>query len=115
MHTRRLASFLVGAWMLASLILGFISVQNMTNVDRILSSPPGPVAKDIEDLGTDIAEHLRREALDRGLRADRHEDGRLDFAVRRGDTARPGGAIAMLKGDMHQYREGIGSSNHSWI
>jgi len=60
MHTRRLASFLVGAWMLASLIFGFIYVQNMANVDRILSSPPGPVAKDIEDLGSDITRQLLR-------------------------------------------------------
>jgi hypothetical protein len=60
MHTRRLASFLVGSWMLAILIFGFISTQNMGNVDRILASPPGPVAKDIEDLGTDITRMLMR-------------------------------------------------------
>jgi hypothetical protein len=46
--------------MLAMLIFGFISMQNMSNVDRILGSPPGPVAKDIEDLGTDIARLLMR-------------------------------------------------------
>ena len=46
--------------MLAILIFGFISMQNMSNVDRILSSPPGPVAKDIEDLGTDITRLLMR-------------------------------------------------------
>jgi len=46
--------------MLASLIFGFISVQNMSNVDRVLSSPPGPVAKDIEDLGIDITRQLLR-------------------------------------------------------
>src|SRR6476469_7796195 len=60
MHTRRLASYLVGAWMLAILIFGFVSMQNLSNVDRILSSPPGPVAKDIEDLGTDITRMLMR-------------------------------------------------------
>ncbi|MEO8131613.1 MAG: hypothetical protein ABI822_31255, partial [Bryobacteraceae bacterium] len=60
MHTRRLASFLVGAWMLASLIFGFVSVQNLSNVDKILASPPGPVAKDIEDLGGDITRQLLR-------------------------------------------------------
>ena len=46
--------------MLAILIFGFISMQNMSNVDRILGSPPGPVAKDIEDLGTDITRLLMR-------------------------------------------------------
>lgn len=60
MHTRRLASYLMGAWILAILIFGFISMQNMSNVDRILRSPPAPVAKDIEDLGTDITRLLLR-------------------------------------------------------
>jgi hypothetical protein len=46
--------------MLAILIFGFISSQNLANVDRILSSPPGPVAKDIEDLGSDITRLLLR-------------------------------------------------------
>ncbi len=46
--------------MLGILILGFVSLQNMGNVDRILGSPPGPVAKDIEDLGTDITRLLMR-------------------------------------------------------
>ena len=46
--------------MLAILIFGFIATQNMSNVDRILNSPPGPVAKDIEDLGTDITRMLMR-------------------------------------------------------
>ncbi len=46
--------------MLAILIFGFVSLQNMSNVERILGSPPGPVAKDIEDLGIDIARMLLR-------------------------------------------------------
>lgn len=46
--------------MLAILIFGFISMQNMSNVDRILGSPPAPVAKDIDDLGSDITRLLMR-------------------------------------------------------
>jgi hypothetical protein len=46
--------------MLAILFFGFFTTQNMSNVDRILNSPPGPVAKDIEDLGTDITRMLMR-------------------------------------------------------
>ncbi len=46
--------------MLGILMIGFVSLQNMSNVDRILGSPPGPVAKDIEDLGTDITRLLLR-------------------------------------------------------
>jgi hypothetical protein len=46
--------------MLAILIFGFVTSQNMSNVDRILNSPPGPVAKDIDDLGVDITRLLLR-------------------------------------------------------
>ena len=46
--------------MLGILIIGFVSQQNMSNVDRILGSPPGPVAKDIEDLGSDVTRLVMR-------------------------------------------------------
>jgi len=42
------------------LLMIFISYQNMVNVDRIMGNPPGPVAKDIEDLGSDITRMLLR-------------------------------------------------------
>ena len=58
MHTRRLASFILGAWILGSLIMLFVSYQNGLNVDKILNNPPGPVAKDIEELGSDITRLL---------------------------------------------------------
>jgi hypothetical protein len=60
MHTRRLSSYLLGAWLLGILLINFVASQNFANVDRILSSPPGPVAKDIEDLGSDITRLLMR-------------------------------------------------------
>src|ERR1051325_10928855 len=60
MHTRRLAAFLLGGWIIGCLLMGYVASQNMQNVDRILSNPPGPVAKDIEDLGTDITRMLLR-------------------------------------------------------
>jgi hypothetical protein len=44
--------------MIGMLIFGFVASQSLANVDRILSSPPGPVAKDIEDLGSDITRLL---------------------------------------------------------
>lgn len=46
--------------MLGILIIGFVSQQNLSNVDRILGSPPGPVAKGIEDMGSDITRLLMR-------------------------------------------------------
>lgn len=60
MHTRRFASFILGAWILGCLLMGYVMSQNVQNVDRILNNPPGPVAKDIEDLGADITRILLR-------------------------------------------------------
>jgi hypothetical protein len=60
MHTRRLAAFLLGGWILGILIFTFVSNQSFLNVDRVLTNPPGPAAKDIEDLGQDIARLLMR-------------------------------------------------------
>lgn len=60
MHTRRLAAFLIGAWLVGCLIMAYVSSQSYSNVERILGSPPGPVAKDLEDLGSDITRSLLR-------------------------------------------------------
>jgi hypothetical protein len=60
MHTRRLAAYLLGAWILGILIFSFVNTQNFANVDRIMNNPPGPVAKDIEDLGQDITRLMMR-------------------------------------------------------
>lgn len=40
--------------------MGYVTSQNVQNVERILNNPPGPVAKDIEDLGNDITRLLLR-------------------------------------------------------
>jgi len=60
MHTRRLAAYLLGGWILGILIFGFVISQNVANVDRIMNNPPGPFAKDIEDLGQDITRLMMR-------------------------------------------------------
>ena len=46
--------------MVGCLLMGYVVSQNMQNVDSILNNPPGPVAKDIEDLGSDITKMLLR-------------------------------------------------------
>ncbi len=38
----------------------FVMYQNGLNVEKIMNNPPGPVAKDIEDLGSDITRMLLR-------------------------------------------------------
>ena len=61
MHTRRLASFLIGAWLLGTLMLSFVVAgQNFAQVDRILETPPGQIAKDISDLGEDVVRQMFR-------------------------------------------------------
>ncbi|HUS04915.1 MAG TPA: hypothetical protein VMZ52_01365 [Bryobacteraceae bacterium] len=60
MHTRRLGAFIVGAWLLGILLMGYVKTQNLLIVDKIMETPPGPVAKDMEDLGPDITKQLLR-------------------------------------------------------
>ena len=40
--------------------MGYVSNQNLLIVDKIMETPPGPVAKDMEDLGADITKQLFR-------------------------------------------------------
>jgi hypothetical protein len=40
--------------------MGYVTSQTYQTVDRILNNPPGPVAKDMEDLGSDITRSLLR-------------------------------------------------------
>jgi hypothetical protein len=46
-----------------------------------------------DDLGSGLPHVVRAQALDRALRADRHERRRVDHAVGRRDTASPGRAV----------------------
>jgi hypothetical protein len=61
MHTRRLASFLLGAWLLGSILLAFIVAgQNFAQVDRLLDTPPGQISRDIDELGADVVRQMFR-------------------------------------------------------
>jgi hypothetical protein len=40
MHTRRLAAFLIGGWLLCTLLMAFMTSQSLVNVDRIMADPP---------------------------------------------------------------------------
>lgn len=54
MHTRRLASFLVGAWLLGSAFMLFLTLQQDTLIGRIMGNPPRQLVKEIEDLGPEL-------------------------------------------------------------
>jgi len=59
MHTRRLASFLIGGWLLGCLLIGFVLIPAARHqTDAILSVPPPMLAKDIEDMGSDVVRLL---------------------------------------------------------
>jgi hypothetical protein len=61
-HTRRISSFILGAWIAGSLLIGFISIQNVRTPNLVLSSPMPPAAKMIEKLGYEDASLLLRHA-----------------------------------------------------
>lgn len=60
MHTRRVGAFLIGSWLLGSLLIAFISSQVFVNVDRFLNSPPAQIAKELDDIGPDMMRQILR-------------------------------------------------------
>lgn len=64
MHTRRVGAFLIGAWILGCLLLMYAAGQNVATVERILGNPPLPIAKELTDIGSDVAHIMfRHEAM----------------------------------------------------
>ncbi|MGA3203852.1 MAG: hypothetical protein ABSF12_15300 [Bryobacteraceae bacterium] len=53
MHTRRVATFLLGAWLGCSLFMTLVALQNVHSSDLVLTSPVGPVGNMIKALGQD--------------------------------------------------------------
>jgi hypothetical protein len=51
MHSRRLASLLIGAWLAASIFMDFAAIQNFRSVDRFLSAPGALAAEQIKAVG----------------------------------------------------------------
>jgi hypothetical protein len=60
MHTRRVGAFLIGAWLLGSLLVTFMTSQSYRNVDRFFGSPPPQVAKELDDVGPDVMRQILR-------------------------------------------------------
>jgi hypothetical protein len=64
MHTRRVGAFLIGAWLLGSFLMAFVTSQSLRNVDRIMNTPPQAVSKEFRDLGPEMTRGiLRYEAM----------------------------------------------------
>jgi hypothetical protein len=59
MHTRRFGAFLVGAWLLGSVLVWFVTSQSLQTVDRTLTSPPPAIQKELlDDLGPELSRQI---------------------------------------------------------
>jgi hypothetical protein len=56
----RIASFLLGSWLLGSLFLAFVATRNFRTVDTVLNSPPPAASKMIQTLGPENARQMLR-------------------------------------------------------
>jgi hypothetical protein len=64
-HTRRVSSFLLGAWIAGCLFLSFVSVQNLRTPSLVMTSPPQPMAKIMQQVGWEpMAAMLRHAAAE---------------------------------------------------
>src|SRR6266851_4460391 len=60
MHHRRLASFLIGVWLMGSVCVGWVATRNFRRADVILTAPAPEAGRIIRSLGHDQARMLLR-------------------------------------------------------
>lgn len=60
MHNRRFGAFLIGAWLIGTVMVWFATSQSLLNVDRTLSTPPQQVQKEFDDMGPDVTRQILR-------------------------------------------------------
>ena len=60
MYSRRMANFLLGAWIGASLLMAFVEIENYRSPSLVLSRPVLPAAKLMDGLGQQNAQLLLR-------------------------------------------------------
>ncbi|MGH9632617.1 MAG: hypothetical protein ACRD7E_30285 [Bryobacteraceae bacterium] len=60
MHTRRLATFLLGGWLIGSLFMAFVATQSLAGADRALRSQHPQVSKIMGSIGGDTTRQLLR-------------------------------------------------------
>lgn len=69
MHTRRVGAFLIGAWLLGSLLMAFVSSQSDVNIERFFSNPPAQVSKELDDVGPEVMRQILRFQASQHIRA----------------------------------------------
>jgi len=60
MHIRRLAAFLLGAWLAGSFFMVLGAAHNLAAVERVLASPPRQVGLSVELLSEPVARNFFR-------------------------------------------------------
>ena len=60
MHTRRFGSFLIGAWLVGSILMWFVQSQSLMTPERILATPPPQLTNELENMGPDVSRQLMR-------------------------------------------------------
>ena len=60
MHNRRFGAFLIGAWLIGTVLVWFATSQSLLNVERTLSTPPQQVQKEFDDMGPDVTRQILR-------------------------------------------------------
>jgi hypothetical protein len=58
----------MGAWLLGSLLVTFVSSQSLANVERFFTSPPPQIAKEVDDVGPDVMRQILRYQADQHVR-----------------------------------------------
>ena len=81
MHTRRIAAFILGAWIAGSVFMFFIGLQNTRSVNALLNSPLPQVTKIINASGKDQAALLLRHAAGEETRAALYAWERAQFPI----------------------------------
>jgi hypothetical protein len=60
MHTRRIVAFLLGAWLMGSVLTAFIAFDRLSAVERLLQSPYPAAAEAITSAGGQAARQIMR-------------------------------------------------------
>jgi hypothetical protein len=60
MHTRRLGAFLIGAWLLGTVLVMFTTSQSYRNVDRFLATRPPEASTVLDDIGPESMRQILR-------------------------------------------------------
>lgn len=80
-HTRRIATFFLGAWLAGSFIMMFLSVQGARTASTVMLSATPPAKSMLDKLGSDDANLLLRYAAAEEIRSALYNWERIEIGV----------------------------------